>query len=479
MRTVFVAVVLLAGCRGGDDKNGRAPKATAAVPAGAVVPKVGAASVLAVDEGQPVPLLVLVDDPTLPAPKDNLLDMPVRIASATSWADLAKQDPAAGAKPTTLDIADKVAREGVVLGESPEAAIKAWLAGPVPLDVPAQDPTAFNQDDPPPPPPDDDESGGTGTAMALEEGKMGHGPAKPSEPRPIADRGGLVHFDSLGGADEDANPTRLADVAGEVMTDGKLGAQIIAVLATPRTNAQRLARVLSVVEGELVVAHDGTVRPLRLNFTRTRDAAYPEDDRWLEVRVTKQGLAVEAVPDVPLAVSDPTQLGAAIDKARASRKLAPTAPVDLLVEPDADAQHLVDLLVTLDTAGVRVIGIGAAPAPDSDEAKRRGHRNPTFHLGRPNSVGDLDKKVIRDTVAAAKPQLFACYTASLAKQPELTGTVQTQFFITPKGNVAAAEGTGVDPDVAKCIADAIKKLEFPKPKGAGGVQVNFPFSMRP
>jgi hypothetical protein len=57
--------------------------------------------------------------------------------------------------------------------------------------------------------------------------------------------------------------------------------------------------------------------------------------------------------------------------------------------------------------------------------------------------------------------------------------VQTQFFITPNGNVASASGSGVDPEVANCVADVIHGIEFPKPKGGGGVQVNYPFTFRP
>ena len=63
----------------------------------------------------------------------------------------------------------------------------------------------------------------------------------------------------------------------------------------------------------------------------------------------------------------------------------------------------------------------------------------------------------------------------LAK-PGLSGTVQTQFFISPNGTVTASNGSGVDAEVANCVADVIRGIEFPKPKGGGGVQVNYPFT---
>jgi hypothetical protein len=72
----------------------------------------------------------------------------------------------------------------------------------------------------------------------------------------------------------------------------------------------------------------------------------------------------------------------------------------------------------------------------------------------------------------------ACYTRELATKPTLAGTVSTQFFITPNGTVGSANASGVDPAVANCIADAIKSLEFTKPTGGGGVQVNQPMTFR-
>jgi hypothetical protein len=53
-----------------------------------------------------------------------------------------------------------------------------------------------------------------------------------------------------------------------------------------------------------------------------------------------------------------------------------------------------------------------------------------------------------------------------------------QFFIAPNGTVATSTGSGVDPNVANCVADVVKAIEFPKPD-SGGVQVSYPFIVRP
>lgn len=104
---------------------------------------------------------------------------------------------------------------------------------------------------------------------------------------------------------------------------------------------------------------------------------------------------------------------------------------------------------------------------------------PTVSIGQPNAQGDLDKAIIRRYIKRNIQKITYCYEKQLLAKPGLSGTVQTQFFITPNGNVASASGSGVDPEVANCVAQVIKNIEFPKPKGGGGVQVNYPFTFRP
>lgn len=104
---------------------------------------------------------------------------------------------------------------------------------------------------------------------------------------------------------------------------------------------------------------------------------------------------------------------------------------------------------------------------------------PTVSIGQPNAQGDLDKAIIRRYIKRNIQKITYCYEKQLLAKPGLAGTVSTQFFITPNGNVASASGSGVDPEVANCVADVIKGIEFPKPKGGGGVQVNYPFTFRP
>lgn len=104
---------------------------------------------------------------------------------------------------------------------------------------------------------------------------------------------------------------------------------------------------------------------------------------------------------------------------------------------------------------------------------------PQVRIGQPSAVGDLDKAIIRRYIKRNIAKITYCYEKQLLAKPGLQGTVSTQFFISPNGTVASANANGVDGEVASCVAAVIKAIEFPKPKGGGGVQVNYPFTFRP
>jgi hypothetical protein len=103
---------------------------------------------------------------------------------------------------------------------------------------------------------------------------------------------------------------------------------------------------------------------------------------------------------------------------------------------------------------------------------------PTVAIGQPNAQGDLDKAIIRRYIKRNQQKIQYCYEKELLAKPNLSGTVMTNFLITPNGNVSSSTGSGVDPNVANCVAEVIRNIEFPKPKGGGNVQVNYPFIFR-
>lgn len=459
--------------------------------------RVDTAAVLAKETDKP-PVLYLVEG-------EN-----ARVAAAATWADLDANKLTITKKPAPLRQIDRYVREDHALGRPPLdtiASLNELADDPVAIDLSElEDPSPrADLDDPPPPEeedaPDDgeDESGGTGTTVALEEGKMGKKDSdraegqyrmKKNQEDPQLARQQAIEqaraagilgspsatgFAPLGGRpNEDGTPSRVAQVQGTVMADGKLDELRSMIVIAPAAPATKLIDAVKETDAAIAVSHGGKIRPLRVSFM-IRDGF--GSGAWLEARVSVNRITIEAVPDVPATVLDLKELAPALDKARASRGTGDDAPVDILVDTDVNAQRLIDVIVALDTAGVRHIGMGAMPS--ADELSRRGHRIPTTSIGQPSSQGDLDKALIRRVVRTAKPAIHDCYTKALATNPALEGTLQVQFFITPKGKVASSTASGVDPDVAKCVADVVKKLEFPEPFGGGGVQVNYPFTMRP
>src|ERR1044071_4786557 len=99
----------------------------------------------------------------------------------------------------------------------------------------------------------------------------------------------------------------------------------------------------------------------------------------------------------------------------------------------------------------------------------------TVSIAQPSAGGDLDKAITRRYIKRNIQKIQYCYEKQLLAKPTIAGTVSAQFFIAPSGTVAQSTGSGVDPEVASCVAAVIKNIEFPKPKGGGGVQVNYSF----
>jgi hypothetical protein len=351
MRFMVVMLAVVVGCKSGS-KQAEPPPAKSERPtksAPAPHPTVARASVLAGDDGPP-PLLVILDETG-----------GLTITAVDRWSDLAKELPAS-ATSNDLDTIHKIILQASNLGQTPKQVMAEMDKEPELLapSVPSDDP-------------------GTGTAMTLEEGKMGNpGDKPPAEDPTLVKRRQALPFTGWRGPldiwgtliEPGANdpPSRVAKIAGEVVTDGKLLDQRAAILASPRTKATKLIEALESLEAAIVVGHDRTIRPLRINFRGERDlnAPTPPEPRWIEARLSASGITIEAVPGTPALLDwgksplDQPRFEAILTGARKSGKLDPRAPVDVLVDDDVDVQRLVDLIVALDSAGVTMIGLGPA-----------------------------------------------------------------------------------------------------------------------
>jgi len=108
----------------------------------------------------------------------------------------------------------------------------------------------------------------------------------------------------------------------------------------------------------------------------------------------------------------------------------------------------------------------------------RGKRVPRVRQAKATVQGSLDKDIIRRIVRAHINEVRHCFNQGLARDPNLSGRVAIEFVIDPTGKVTnsvVATSTLKDASVARCIAKAVKRWKFPKPKGGGLVKVTYPF----
>ncbi len=120
--------------------------------------------------------------------------------------------------------------------------------------------------------------------------------------------------------------------------------------------------------------------------------------------------------------------------------------------------------------------------PGGDGPLHRKHevKGPDVKIGNTSTSGELDPNTIRRYIHRKLPAIRHCYERQLVTKHELSGTVITQFQISPMGVVQGASAGGMgDSSVESCVADAVRAIQFPKPKGGGMVNVRYPFIFQP
>lgn len=99
----------------------------------------------------------------------------------------------------------------------------------------------------------------------------------------------------------------------------------------------------------------------------------------------------------------------------------------------------------------------------------------------PTISGDIDRRLIQSVIRQHVGAYRACYTAALAKLPNLSGKVMLRFTIDGKGVVtesAIASSTMANPPVENCLALAARRMKFPPSPGAP-IHVNYPLVFQP
>lgn len=131
--------------------------------------------------------------------------------------------------------------------------------------------------------------------------------------------------------------------------------------------------------------------------------------------------------------------------------------------------------------GGRYAGYGNCGASHGCAEMSRHAGAPTL-VEHPVVIGDgLDKELIRRVVHRHLNEVKFCYEQQLAKKPDLDGRIGVQFTIAGTGAVLLStlqSSTMHDPFVEQCVVGAVRRWEFPKPRGGGIVTVSYPFSFK-
>jgi FHA domain len=94
------------------------------------------------------------------------------------------------------------------------------------------------------------------------------------------------------------------------------------------------------------------------------------------------------------------------------------------------------------------------------------------------SGNGLDKSIIKRYIKRSEASISYCYEKELLAHPGLSGTVTIQFLISTTGDVQSSTGQGFDSNVASCVANVVKTINFPAPKDGSNVTVNYPFTFK-
>lgn len=253
------------------------------------------------------------------------------------------------------------------------------------------------------------------------------------------------------------------------------------------------SRVLSSQTSMLVLETERDYDRFQIERTALADILVVRDDG---IETTQRTQLAVAPPPPPPAAGDEMALeegrmgrADAIEAARTSGVLGSADLVGRLDDVDDAADLRGGLLGgggegegTIGTGRYGTIGHGSGTASGYGAGGGRGGMRgrhavvPAVRVGQPTVQGELDKAIIRRYIRRSLPRLRYCYERELLAQPDLRGTVETQFTILSTGRVSDVTADGVAPAVSRCVAGVLASIQFPQAQNAGLVRVRYPFA---
>ncbi len=94
--------------------------------------------------------------------------------------------------------------------------------------------------------------------------------------------------------------------------------------------------------------------------------------------------------------------------------------------------------------------------------------------------GSVSAEEIRKSVSGSIDRLMACYEKALQTDSTIGGRLTVSFTLGREGKVIRTRirDNSISPKVGECIADVIRTIRFPQPKG-GEVTFSYPFYFEP
>jgi hypothetical protein len=194
-------------------------------------------------------------------------------------------------------------------------------------------------------------------------------------------------------------------------------------------------------------------------------ASWDEDVKWPHVHIRDDGYKVEAIGPKDRTGIPGRDPAALLEELAALR-------TDALIVDVSGAPTVADLAIVLDTAAkagfTKVIVPALVGLPPDGVAEYAAAGCIPADVA---AEGALDRAVIRAKVVAKKDLFTACWTEAGPRHPGGV-KVTMRFTIDGNGRVIASYATGAnDPTLEACVATAVRQVPFPKPQGAGIVNV--------
>jgi len=83
--------------------------------------------------------------------------------------------------------------------------------------------------------------------------------------------------------------------------------------------------------------------------------------------------------------------------------------------------------------------------------------------------------LIRRYLRQRADEITYCYEKQLAVRPSLAGTSTARFVIDQHGRVLQAQMGGMDPAVDACIAETLRRIQFPASQTVYSITYPFTF----